>query len=106
MSNEIMQELWSDVITEQDFIHLGWKKIVPSEHGWYPADFKDGEYFYDYTDVNELGVDSYSSSNFEAEENGWSFGRGDKTKFYSRTLLYNMMGLIAQFEEHAAKNME
>jgi hypothetical protein len=105
MSNEIIEEFMSDVITEQDFIHLGWKKIIPADHGWHPEDFQEGEYFYDYSNMNELGLDPNSCSNFEAQNKGWSFGF-EKTIFYSRTLLYNMMGLIAQFDEHAAKNME
>ena len=95
----------SDVITEQDFIHLGWKKVEPYMHDGHGGDWPEGEYFYDYTNLNDFPVDVCTCSNIEAETKGWSFGFMDNN-IYSRNLLYNMMGLIAQFKEHAAKNVE
>lgn len=100
-----MEEFMSDVITEQDFINLGWKRVEPYMHDGSGGDWPEGEYFYDYTNVNILPLDLCTCSNIEAEAKGWSFG-SMTNNIYSRTILYNMMGLIAQFDEHAAKNME
>jgi len=102
MSNQKTEIIDPDVITEQDFINFGWKKVYPAEEafGW-----AEDEYFYEYAERSSPVYEVASCTNYEARKKGWDFGFDASPSYTSRRLLISMMNLIKEFQEYEKQKL-